>query len=277
MKEFKSQSIDTPGVIQRVSNLFKGHPELIVGFNTFLPPGYKIEVQANDQGYAFQVSVSVPSPSGSVSIQTQPSPQHKMQILQGGGSIIHSVPPAAAVNLITSHGGHPGQGGIHIQPSNQQSVQQQQQQQQQKQQISQDNVSHGGLPGQGSIHIQPSNQTQPSPQHKMQQISQDSVSQSLQHTMSTIIPQNFARNDRERAISQSSQHQQQQQAQQPQTQPLSASQTQAAGILSSADLGSGLQRISQQIMAQDQNQNQPVEFNHAISYVNKIKVRFLND
>ena len=30
--------------------LFKGHPELIVGFNTFLPPGYKIEVQTNDTG-----------------------------------------------------------------------------------------------------------------------------------------------------------------------------------------------------------------------------------
>lgn len=55
MKEFKSQSIDTPGVIQRVSNLFKGFPDLIVGFNTFLPPGYKIEVQKSDQGYAFQV------------------------------------------------------------------------------------------------------------------------------------------------------------------------------------------------------------------------------
>lgn len=67
MKEFKSQSIDTPGVIQRVSNLFKGHPELIVGFNTFLPPGYKIEVQANDQGYAFQVSVSMPSPTAATS------------------------------------------------------------------------------------------------------------------------------------------------------------------------------------------------------------------
>ncbi|XP_021968707.1 paired amphipathic helix protein Sin3a isoform X3 [Folsomia candida] len=50
MKEFKSQSIDTPGVISRVSNLFRGHPELIVGFNTFLPPGYKIEVQTHDQG-----------------------------------------------------------------------------------------------------------------------------------------------------------------------------------------------------------------------------------
>ena len=41
--------IDTPGVINRVSNLFKGHSDLIVGFNTFLPPGYKIEVQANEQ------------------------------------------------------------------------------------------------------------------------------------------------------------------------------------------------------------------------------------
>uniref|UniRef100_A0AAX7VMK4 Paired amphipathic helix protein Sin3a n=1 Tax=Astatotilapia calliptera TaxID=8154 RepID=A0AAX7VMK4_ASTCA len=48
MKEFKSQSIDTPGVINRVSQLFKGHPDLIMGFNTFLPPGYKIEVQTND-------------------------------------------------------------------------------------------------------------------------------------------------------------------------------------------------------------------------------------
>ncbi|TPX35347.1 hypothetical protein SmJEL517_g02267 [Synchytrium microbalum] len=43
MKEFKSQSIDTPGVINRVSTLFRGHPNLITGFNTFLPPGYRIE------------------------------------------------------------------------------------------------------------------------------------------------------------------------------------------------------------------------------------------
>ena len=41
-------SIDTPGVIGRVSNLFKGHPDLIMGFNTFLPPGYKIEVVSSD-------------------------------------------------------------------------------------------------------------------------------------------------------------------------------------------------------------------------------------
>ncbi|CAO3630909.1 unnamed protein product [Cunninghamella blakesleeana] len=43
MKDFKSQAIDTPGVIERVSTLFRGHPLLISGFNTFLPPGYCIE------------------------------------------------------------------------------------------------------------------------------------------------------------------------------------------------------------------------------------------
>ena len=41
-------SIDTPEAINRVSNLFKGHWDLIAAFNTFLPPGYKIEVQANE-------------------------------------------------------------------------------------------------------------------------------------------------------------------------------------------------------------------------------------
>ena len=49
-------SIDTPGVITRVSQLFRGHPELIVGFNTFLPPGYKIEVQTNNQ-VSYQVQI----------------------------------------------------------------------------------------------------------------------------------------------------------------------------------------------------------------------------
>lgn len=42
MKEFKAHTIDTPGVIMRVKQLFQGHSDLILGFNTFLPPGYKI-------------------------------------------------------------------------------------------------------------------------------------------------------------------------------------------------------------------------------------------
>ena len=60
MKDFKSQAIDTPGVIDRVSNLFHGHPQLIQGFNTFLPPGYKIEAGYNDPN-----SIRVTTPSGS--------------------------------------------------------------------------------------------------------------------------------------------------------------------------------------------------------------------
>ncbi|KAF7327445.1 Histone deacetylase complex, SIN3 component [Mycena kentingensis (nom. inval.)] len=47
MKDFKSQVIDTPGVIDRVSHLFSGHVNLIQGFNTFLPSGYHIDVSRN--------------------------------------------------------------------------------------------------------------------------------------------------------------------------------------------------------------------------------------
>lgn len=36
--------IDTAGVIARVKELFKGHNNLIFGFNTFLPKGYEITV-----------------------------------------------------------------------------------------------------------------------------------------------------------------------------------------------------------------------------------------
>ncbi|BFI09258.1 paired amphipathic helix protein Sin3a [Marchantia polymorpha subsp. ruderalis] len=44
MKDFKAQRIDTAGVIIRVKDLFKGHRELILGFNTFLPKGYEITI-----------------------------------------------------------------------------------------------------------------------------------------------------------------------------------------------------------------------------------------
>ncbi|XP_038715705.1 paired amphipathic helix protein Sin3-like 2 isoform X2 [Tripterygium wilfordii] len=42
MKDFKAQRTDTTGVIARVKELFKGHNNLIFGFNTFLPRGYEI-------------------------------------------------------------------------------------------------------------------------------------------------------------------------------------------------------------------------------------------
>ncbi|XP_076894723.1 paired amphipathic helix protein Sin3-like 2 [Bidens hawaiensis] len=49
MKDFKAQRIDTAGVIARVKDLFKGHNNLIFGFNTFLPKGYEITVIEDDE------------------------------------------------------------------------------------------------------------------------------------------------------------------------------------------------------------------------------------
>ncbi|XP_057529106.1 paired amphipathic helix protein Sin3-like 3 isoform X2 [Amaranthus tricolor] len=48
MKDFKAQRIDTTGVIARVKELFKGHRNLILGFNTFLPKGYEITLPPED-------------------------------------------------------------------------------------------------------------------------------------------------------------------------------------------------------------------------------------
>ncbi|CAN1311175.1 Paired amphipathic helix protein Sin3-like 4 [Linum perenne] len=49
MKDFKAQRIDTAGVIARVKDLFKGHRDLILGFNTFLPKGYEITLPLDDE------------------------------------------------------------------------------------------------------------------------------------------------------------------------------------------------------------------------------------
>ena len=58
MKEFKAQRIDTPGVINCVFQLFHGQRELILGFNTFLPPGYRIEF--TEEGNAPRVQLKYP-------------------------------------------------------------------------------------------------------------------------------------------------------------------------------------------------------------------------
>ncbi|XBW34724.1 hypothetical protein QEN19_000291 [Hanseniaspora menglaensis] len=67
MKEFKAQTIDTPGVIERVSTLFTEYPLLIQGFNTFLPQGYKIEY-SNVPGDPFPVKVVTPYSGGAVEL-----------------------------------------------------------------------------------------------------------------------------------------------------------------------------------------------------------------
>ncbi|KFB39741.1 hypothetical protein ZHAS_00007434 [Anopheles sinensis] len=340
MKEFKSQSIDTPGVIQRVSSLFKGHPELIVGFNTFLPPGYKIELQANDQGYAFQVSVSMPSSSSTgTSIAQQPSPHKYNTIFQGGGQIVQSgggtnvvnAGSTTAVNLMAYGGGHAAATTVSAAtganaPSHAGSLQQ----------------ATGGSVGNAS----------PATAQNAQPITQQTTSaSSVGGTVVPQVPQNFVsraehhqqQHHRERTIStgsvtsnaslpsttsstvvtaiDASQQQQQNMHRMISQQLISQQQTVGTGAASAAG-GGGLvsvtvasqapqqhhqqststhqqQQQQQQIPQQHQQvsseggptvptaasttttvvaavatTNQPVEFNHAISYVNKIKNRF---
>lgn len=76
MKDFKAQCIDTPGVIARVSELFKGHKNLILGFNTFLPPGYKIENIPDDGPIQIQEPPQVQP-------QQPPLPPHHAPVLPG--------------------------------------------------------------------------------------------------------------------------------------------------------------------------------------------------
>ncbi|GAB0097896.1 Sin3A [Sergentomyia squamirostris] len=234
MKEFKSQSIDTPGVIDRVSTLFKGHPELIVGFNTFLPPGYKIEMQANDKGYSYQVSVSMPSPSCGTSSACPPqqqSPPQKLQIMQGSGTMVHTIP--GAVNLITHAAAAPCPQPLHGVAAAAAQV-----------------SAAAGVTGPGSG---------PGSALTQQQVTVAAAQLTgavLTAPGSTAAAGNFVA-ARERTLS---------------------------GGVRPASLEENLHHMSQahqQLVQQGgdasgQNQNQPVEFNHAISYVNKIKNRFQN-
>ena len=72
MKNFKSQEVDPPGVINRVSKLFRGYNNLILGFNKFLPDGYKIsleDLERRDAEYARQQQAAqqrqgIPAPHG---------------------------------------------------------------------------------------------------------------------------------------------------------------------------------------------------------------------
>lgn len=75
MKEFKANTIDTTQVIRRVSQLFTGHKELILGFNTFLPPGYQIQVKEDkDTGV---LNTGFLGPQGFSELPTFPSPATK--------------------------------------------------------------------------------------------------------------------------------------------------------------------------------------------------------
>uniref|UniRef100_A0A1A9WNV6 Paired amphipathic helix protein Sin3a n=1 Tax=Glossina brevipalpis TaxID=37001 RepID=A0A1A9WNV6_9MUSC len=259
MKEFKSHCIDTPGVIQRVSTLFKGHTELIYGFNMFLPPGYKIEIHSDELGCSVPV-VSMPSPPGSA-----PGSGTTVHAVSGTSMIAHKVGSNNNVNvhqLQTSGSG----GAVNL-------------------------MTHGGTPlPQTTIHaLQPPPQQSPSsgggghtPTHTPHANTSPASGQVTVATVNATapnLPQNYSR-DRERNTTAAT------------TGNLVVGgppTPNSINDLSPQSATSGahhnLHHISQahQSMMMGETaattggqQQQPVEFNHAITYVNKIKNRFQN-
>lgn len=208
MKEFKSQSIDTPGVIQRVSTLFCGHPELIVGFNTFLPPGYKIEIQANDQ-----VNVSMPNSTSVVLM---------------AGPIGHpNAAPVSGSTLVTGPGAHQLSGNLArntalVTPNLAANTSAQQPQQ----------------AGHAQVFSLTSMPSRDSPQSNNVSALHSTVS--LNNTANQSRPESNIRVVNNHAV----------------------------------DTISNRSVVPHPVNSQTSPQQQPVEFDHAISYVNKIKSRF---
>ncbi|KAL4798324.1 hypothetical protein BDV19DRAFT_357595 [Aspergillus venezuelensis] len=238
MKDFKSQAIDTPGVIQRVSNLFNGHPALIQGFNTFLPPGYRIECGTEDNPDA--IRVTTPSGTNTLSMpRTRP--------LDGPGDLTHSAGLGPHGRSDYYEQSRPGW-----------------QQQGQPQQPPQSSLAGSYSPGSrliGGMFGQQAGQPQPQDHHY------EYTGQQEQQPPAGAPPT----------------HGQDQRG---------VSQLQGAASAASAGMGRpglmGAAAAGQPSLTQPMNnlagagvlqgaqdlKRGPVEFNHAISYVNKIKNRF---
>ncbi|CAE6406710.1 unnamed protein product [Rhizoctonia solani] len=110
MKDFKSQAIDTPGVIDRVSSLFNGHTALIQGFNTFLPQGYRIDCTVDQHDHNL---ITVTTPSGTTTQTTGGPSRHVLSTHASPApypAIVHAALPAGLPPLPASpyyQGGSP--------------------------------------------------------------------------------------------------------------------------------------------------------------------------
>ncbi|KAJ2344215.1 Transcriptional regulatory protein sin3, partial [Coemansia sp. RSA 2618] len=213
MKEFKSHAIDTPGVIERVSRLFYGSPALIQGFNTFLPPGYRIECSDDPTE-----GVRVTTPSGSIIPD------------------MHRRTSGAAVAQAANQAQSPQGGATPI------AGQRSHYPQQQQQYASRDQyASRRAAPGGATASNGP-------PSSQMSQVSaaQAMVQPAVSGSM-TSQAGGYAN---------------------------AASQGAASGPMGARSPGS---MRSPSIGASQRSRHVPVEFNHAITYVNKIKMRFAGE
>ncbi|XP_057319073.1 paired amphipathic helix protein Sin3a-like [Microplitis mediator] len=207
MKDLKSRRIAISTVVSRVSNLFEGHPELIVGFNTYLPPGYKIEVHSNEQGLPFQVYVTTPS-----STPTQTSIVSQNCTVNFGPPPVAN-PPSQLTNPPSRPTNPPSQ---HTNPSSQP-------------------INLSSRP------INPSSQPTNPPSQPTNVPSFIDILQGLTNRYHTLVNN----------VSNNSSH-------------ITAAVSQAQnGVVQNSNSG-------------QTQQNRPIDFNHAINFVNKIRNRFHN-
>lgn len=92
--------IDTPGVIQRVSTLFRGHNDLIQGFNTFLPPGYRIECSSN--ALETTTTITVTTPAGTTTSSTENNHVHGGLVQPQPSPAVSPPPPPPPIVQVSS-------------------------------------------------------------------------------------------------------------------------------------------------------------------------------
>lgn len=231
MKDFKSHAIDTPGVIDRVSALFKGYIALIQGFNTFLPPGYKIMCSTDADG---KDMIQVSTPMGKIvpariNMYRKPSQDAYETKDFSGGFELYGHKEKSTAGVQEPHIGTLKENDFAAQrdvqqikqqtmPPNQEQQTQQQQQQPQQQQPQ---------PQQQPITSEPQQQPQSSFTH-------------LQAAANRGTP----------------------------------SYTAPAATTVTTSVGAGASSTDTTSATSNERKTTPVEFNHAISYVNKIKTRY---
>lgn len=211
-------------MIDRVSHLFAGNPGLIQGFNTFLPPGYKIECGTGDDPNAIRVT----TPMGTtISRMPASRPLSPPRVPQLNGSLPNAGETAffdAAGRITWQHQQPPGEQSSGFSPEGQRIAQ------------VYGPTSHAPL----------------SPEAQREQAA--AIHQQEQRGVSHL--QNAAAAASAGAL---------------QGRPgLMSSPGDGVTPLQAQLMNGGLQ----QVMANGSLEKRgPVEFNHAISYVNKIKVR----
>ncbi len=234
-------SIDTPGVIERVSTLFAGHPNLIQGFNTFLPPGYRIECGAGDDPNAIRVT----TPQGTT-VSSMPTGFRPLNEVLNGVAV-------------TNGNGHPGRQIFYDQASRTSNGNWQPQPH-----ASDAPFSPSGLSGGPSIFSQQPNQPHGHGSQFDSQVDQEQQAAAARAHQQEQRGVSQLQNAVTAAANGTNTGQAMTQASlggtqvSPLGQALAGMNSAAAGLSQSGQVG--LEKRG------------PVEFNHAISYVNKIKV-----